>query len=291
MTSATTVLVPLDGSPQATAALPVAHGLADLYEATLAVLHVSDDRLTSVGLAERVKLSADDVRGLVVDHRTGVAAVAIAREATVRNAVFIVMCARTREDPVPRAWGRVAAAVLRAAPCPVVLVPPDRGRQLWTLRRLLFPHDGTPTSATAMGPVAALASRAEAEVVVLHVATPGAEPPAEAGTLVSPRYVDQPQHEWPAWKREFLDRVCGLGRAASGVRMRVALAEGEPGAAIVEFARENASDLIALAWRGSLDAERARVMRRVMLDAACPVVVFRVPAATMTRSAAAPGSR
>lgn len=283
MTAVTTVLVPLDGSPQATAALPVARGLADLYEATLAILHVTDDLLTSSALVERVQLSAEDVRRLVVDQRTGVAAAVIAREATIRNAVFIVMCARTREDPVPRAWGRVAAGILRAAPCPVVLVPPARGRQSWALRRLLFPHDGTPTSAAAMGPVAALAARAGAEVVVLHVATPGAEPPVEAGTLVPPRYVDQPHHEWPAWSREFLDRVCSLGQAASGVRMRVALVEGEPGAAIVDFARENASDLITLAWHGSLDAERARVMRRVILDAPCPVVVFRVPAAMMTR--------
>jgi nucleotide-binding universal stress UspA family protein len=286
--SATTALVPLDGSLQATAALPVARGLADLCGSTLVVLHVTDDPLTPAALVDRVKLSAEDVRGVVIDQRTGVAAAVITQEAIDRDAAFIVMCVHTREGGGPGALGPVAEAVLLAAPCPVVLVPPARGRRPWGLHRLLFPHDGTPTTACAMGPVAALASRAGAEVVVLHVATPGAERPAEAGTLVSPRYLDHPQHEWPAWSREFLERVCCLGQATSRAGMRVAMVEGDPGGAIVEFARENASDLITLAWRGDLGPDHARAMRRVLSDAVCPAVVLRVPAPMTARAGAEP---
>jgi hypothetical protein len=40
MTSIKTMLVPLDGSAQATAAMPVARGLAELLLATVAVLHL-----------------------------------------------------------------------------------------------------------------------------------------------------------------------------------------------------------------------------------------------------------
>jgi nucleotide-binding universal stress UspA family protein len=61
--------------------------------------------------------------------------------------------------------------------------------------------------------------------------------------------------------------------------MHVAVAEGEPGAAIVDFAREHATDLIAVGWRGVIDPDRARTMRRVIRDAGCPVIVFRVSAA------------
>ena len=277
MTAATTLLVPLDGSLHATAALPVARGLAEVCDATLAVLHVADDVPASAALVDRMKLSAEDVRGLVVEGRTGAAAAVIVRAAAERRAALIVMCTHTRLDDTPRTFGTVAEAVLRTAPCPVVLVPPIRGRRPWALRRLLLPHDGTPTSAAAIGPAAALAAQATAELVVLHVATPGAERPTEVGTLVSPRYVDQPQHEWPAWAREFLDRVHGLGPATNGVSIRLALVHGEPGAAIVDFARQDASDLIALAWRGRLEPERARTMRRVIRDTVCPVIVFRVP--------------
>jgi hypothetical protein len=74
MTPARTVLVPLDGSVHATAAIPVARGFGDLLHATVALLHISDDALTPAALVERMKLSTDDVPGLIVEHRLGVAA-------------------------------------------------------------------------------------------------------------------------------------------------------------------------------------------------------------------------
>jgi nucleotide-binding universal stress UspA family protein len=253
MTSAQTVLVPLDGSVHATAAIPVARHLAELFNATLAVLHVSDEALESAALVDRIKLSSQDVRGLVVDQRTGAVAARIVQEATERHAALIVMCPQTRTDARPRTFGSVAKVVVRAARCPVVLVPPTRGRSDWPLHQLLLPHDGTPTSAATIGPATDLASIAAAKLVVLHVATAGAERPSEPGTLVSPRYIDQPQHEWPAWADEFLDRLRSVGRARDGVDIRLALAQGEAGSAIVDFARRNNSDLIVLGWGGVLE--------------------------------------
>ena len=176
------------------------------------------------------------------------------------------------------AFGSVLGDVLPKAPCPVVLVPSIRSRGPWALRQLVLPHDGTPTSAAAIAPTADLASRAGAELVVLHIATPSDERPAEFGTFVVPRYLDQPQHEWPTWSREFLERVRGLGYPANIQNVRLVLVHGEASAAILEFARNNASDLIALAWRGSLEPERAQTMRRVIREANCPVIVFRVQA-------------
>ena len=76
MTPARTVLVPLDGSAHATAAIPVARGFGDLLHATVALLHISDDALTPAALVERMKLSTDDVPGLIVEHRLGAAAAA-----------------------------------------------------------------------------------------------------------------------------------------------------------------------------------------------------------------------
>lgn len=274
MTSARTVLVPLDGSVHATAAIPVARGFGELLNATVALLHVSDDALTPTALVERMRLSGEDVPGLIVEHRPGAAAAEIVKAAGERHAAMIVMCPQIRTDLRWRALGSVAAAVLRAAPCPVVLVPSARGRKRWELHRLLVPQDGTPTSAATIGPAADLALRSAAELVVLHVATPGAEMPIEPGTLVSPRYVDQPQHEWPAWAQEFLARLCAVGDVRSGTEMRLAVAQGEAGAAIVDFARQ--SDLIVLGWRGALEPGRARTMQRVICDTGCPMIMLRV---------------
>lgn len=125
-----------------------------------------------------------------------------------------------------------------------------------------------------MGPATDFASMAAAELVVLHVATPGAERPTEPGTLVSPRYVDQPQHEWPAWAEEFVDRLRAVGGAREGVKIRLMVAQGDAGSAIVDFARQ--SDLVVLGWRGVLEADRARTMRRVIRDTMSPVIVFRL---------------
>ena len=272
------MLVPLDGSTNATAALSVARGLAHLMGATVVPIHVGREALAPDELLGRMGLSAEDVRGLVIDQCTGSPAEAIVREAAARHAVLIVMCVPARPDGPLHAFGSVLGDVLRTAPCPVVLVPSIRGRHPWALRQLVLPHDGTPTSAAAIAPTADLASRAGAELVVLHVATPGAERPAESGTFAVPRYLDQPQHEWPAWSREFLERVRGLGHLANIEKIRLVLAHGEASAAILEFARRNASDLIALAWRGSLEPERAQTIRRVIRDASCPVIVFRVQA-------------
>ena len=48
-----------------------------------------------------------------------------------------------------------------------------------------------------------LAERGRAELLVVHV-TDMDTAPAEAGSLTTPRYVDQPQHEWvkppPIWR-------------------------------------------------------------------------------------------
>jgi nucleotide-binding universal stress UspA family protein len=133
MTSTKIVLVPLNGSASGTAAMPVARGLAELLHASITVLHVTDDTLAPPALLERVKLSLDDARGLVIECRRGVTAEIIVREAVERQAAMIVMCPRIRTEPRSRALGNIAAAVLRAAPCPVVLVPPARGHKRWVL--------------------------------------------------------------------------------------------------------------------------------------------------------------
>ncbi len=276
MIAPVTLLVPLDGSTNATAALSIARGLAHLKGATVVLIHVGPEPLAPDELLGRMRLSAEDVRGLVIDQRTGSPAAAIVREATARDAVLIVMSADAPPDGPLHGFGSVLSDVLRTAPCPVVLVPSIPGQHPWALRQLVLPHDGTPTSAAAIAPTADLASRAGADLVVLHVAAPGAELPAESGTFVAPRYLDQPQHEWPTWSREFLERVRCLGYPANIEKIRLVLARGEASAAILEFARRNASDLIALAWRGSLEPERAQTMRRVIRDASCPVIVFRV---------------
>jgi nucleotide-binding universal stress UspA family protein len=59
-----------------------------------------------------------------------------------------------------------------------------------------------------------------------------------------------------------------------GMRLKSVLQSPKAGEAILDFARQ--SDLIVLGWRGVLEPDRARTMRRVIRDTICPVIVFRL---------------
>jgi len=276
---ASTVLVPLDGSVHATAALPVARALAELEGATLHVVHVAEPVLSPHELLRAAGLAPDELRGLVIDQAVGPPAASIVRLAREGQSALIVMCPLTKATEPPRELGSVAAAVVREAPCPVVLVPPGRGRRPWALRRIAVPQDGTPATAAAIEPAIELARRSGAALDILHVAQPGAPGPAAPGTFTVPQYLDQPQHEWPVWAREFLDRTRALCHCPPSVQTRLFLRAGEPAAEIVRFAAEQQSDLIVLAWHGSLAAERAATLKGVIRDAQCPLFLVQVQSA------------
>lgn len=271
-----TILVPLDGTEHALVALPVARTLAELESATLHIVHIGEPALPPSTVLEKLGLTPEQLRGSVVDQATGRPAARIVQWATERGSTFIVLCTHTAVGRPRGALGRVAEEVLRDAPCPVVLVQPERGLGPWALHKVLLPHDGTPTTAAALAPAADLAHRAGAELLVLHVAAPGGRQAAEPGTFATPRYVDQPQHEWSGWAREFLERLTALGDCPLAVRLQLLLGAGEPAAEIVRVVKEQDCSLVVLGWRGHLEARRGMTVKYVIRDAACPVLVLRV---------------
>lgn len=273
---AATIIVPLDGTTHALAALPVAQVLAELQGAILHIVHVGQPILPPQELLNKLGLTPKQFHGMVLDQETGRPAAGIVAAAQEWQSLQIALCTHTGPAGPHATLGPIAEEVLNEAPCPVVLVRPERGIQPWALRRMLLPHDGTPISAVAIGPAADLAHLAGAALDVLHVGVPGAALSTEPGTMLGPRYLDQPQHEWPAWAHEFLDRFRGLGHVPTDMKLDLFLTMGEPGAEVVRFAREHESDLVVLGWRGHLEVERAATMKSVISDAPCPVLIVRV---------------
>ena len=271
-----TVLVPLDGTSHATAALPVARALAEIASASLRVLHVGEPMLATHDLPNALRLEPEDIHALVLEQVTGDAAERIVRLARDCQSVLIVMCTHTRQKKPRGAIGSVAARVLQDASCPVVLVRPQRGTHPWALRQIVLPHDGTPTSAAALGPAVSLAQLSGAEIIVLHV--PTADLPDEPDSYTMPQYVDQPQHEWPMWAREFLERTLNLSEQSPEIRTRLFLRRGKPGDEVVRLATEQEADLIALAWHGSLEVGRAGIVKQVLKEAPCPIFTLRIEA-------------
>ena len=197
------ILVPLDGSEQALAALPVAKVLGEIERAALHILHVGEHEPAGEELRSRLAHGeAPVLDGFTIDARVGTPAAQILQVAGEMKPRLIVMCKHSGAER-GKMLGRTAMKVLHDAPCPVVLVPPERGATPWHLHHVLVPHDGTPTTSAALQPAAELAERGRAELLVAHVTDIRAAP-AEPGSLTTPRYVDQPQHEWPAWSSEFV---------------------------------------------------------------------------------------
>ena len=268
------ILVPLDGPRDARAALPVAKALGGAVGAGLRVVHVTGGTpLPLPELVERLGLDRAGLPGWSIDARVGDPSAAIVDAARALGVRMIVMCAHTAAARPMAVLGRTALEVLRAAPCPVVLVPPEQGLESWRPDRILLAHDGSPTADAVVGPAAEYARKAGAKLLVVRVGTAGADAPAERGSLSLPLYVDQPQHEWPSWTAEMLERLacrCPDGRLQAHLCVRA----GEPGPEITRAAREWA-DLIVLAWKGEWAGERAKTLKTVVREASCPVMVVR----------------
>jgi nucleotide-binding universal stress UspA family protein len=290
------ILVPLfDGAAHA-AALPVARVLARVQNIMLHILLIGDlDTPVNESIA-RLGIGPDDLHDAVIERATGPIVPATLQLAARWPGATIVLALSAAPEPAAgaspteRPMARVGPAprhlqsehplgttleeLITQAPGPLVLVPPRTGLEEWRLRRILVPHDGTPTTGYAVRPAMTLAARAGAELVILHVARPGASHPTEPGSMTTPRYIDQPQHEWPAWLREFRERLCAM-KPVETVAARTLLATGEPGEEILRHTALLEIDLVVLGWRGSLEGTRAATMKEVIREAKAPILILR----------------
>ena len=270
-----TVLLPLDGSRESMAAVPVARCMAALSKATLHIVHVAEPRAPLNDLRTRLGLTAEDLAGVVLDSLPGPAGEAIVRLAHERGSELIVMTLHRGASARESGLGSVAEAVLAHSRSPLLLVPPAATPPAWALQEVLLPQDGTPASAAIIKPAVDLASRAGAKLLVLHVAVNHATPSSEAGAMSTPRYVDQPQHEWPAWAQEFIERVSALCDCRD-LDMRFFMGHGEAGAEIARVARAQHADLIVLPWHGGqLSPRRAPILKSLFHDLPAPVLILR----------------
>jgi nucleotide-binding universal stress UspA family protein len=277
MSSEPIILVPLDGTKQALAALPVAMVLGQIEQAPLHILHVGEREQAGEESRRRMARETELLDGLAITTRVGTPAGEILQTAGEIKPRAIVMCkhSATEGKKMP---GRTAMKVLHDAPCPVVLVPPERGVTAWHLHHVMVPHDGTPSTSAALPPAAQLAERGGAELLVVHVTDVGTAP-TEPGSLTAPRYVDQPQHEWPAWAGEFVNRLacgCPLGH----LHVRTFLATGNTASEILRLSKKQSTDLIVLAWRGIWEAPRAGTLKDILGQAHCPIMVVRTETVT-----------
>jgi nucleotide-binding universal stress UspA family protein len=201
----TRLLVPLDGTIEAAAALPAAATLARAMGGTITLVRVAPGSIGDPDEARRegqraedeVRAAAEELAkdGLTVDWvvRPAPVAPSIIRAAELLNSDVIVMASHACSGLARVFAGSVSERVVADSSRPVLLVTP-RGKRLDQIGTLLVPAGG----ALALGAAVRLAQAAGARLVLLDVVWPT---PLwmYAGVGFAPAtYID------PAWEEESL---------------------------------------------------------------------------------------
>lgn len=280
------VLLAHDGSPGADVATSLVASLPWVQGSTIRVIGAIEGDLQPVAAAEPAGRPAEHAPdefaavleaaasilqrpGLSVDHviRRGDAATTIATEAERLGADLVVIGSRGLGPVRTLLLGSVAAEVIDAAPCPVLI-----GR-VPTVREVLLATDGSRASDTATAAVASWPMFEGVPIRVLSVATE------------VPQYGDLPA---TGTIREAIETTRQQQVAdAAAIRLRDAgrqalpyIRTGDAAAKIRAFAQAQAIDLIVLGSRGRTGLRRAllgSVVREVLSSTEISVLV--VPAA------------
>jgi nucleotide-binding universal stress UspA family protein len=174
------LLVPLDGSQHAAAALPVAAALATATRGQIRLVGVvpghEPSRRKILDLEQDLARDGFELaqRGLLAggDVLVGDPAETIVRVVELHGYDLVVMATHGRHGLARIIRGSVAGTILRRSPVPLVLFRPGGATLSSRLATLLVPLDGTPGSAVALSAAAALARAANARLVLVHVVAP-----------------------------------------------------------------------------------------------------------------------
>ena len=290
------VLVPLDGSRLAEAALPAAAATARAFDARVTLFHVIENwppervhgqpHLTGGDQAQEY-LSAVAGRpiwhGVAVEchvHRTetGDVADSIMAHADELQANLVVLSAHGHGGLKDVVFGSIPQRALTRGRTPLLLVNPtaEGAAPPFQCRRILVPLDGSASHEPVLAPAAGLASSMRAElhlVVVVPTAHTLSGFTAAAGVrmpMATRAVLDLAEQDAEAYVRSVRDRM-----GAEGLAARWSVGRGEPLTVLIQTARACDSDLVAMAthargaldgfWSGSLTPKLMHRLDRPML--------------------------
>jgi nucleotide-binding universal stress UspA family protein len=288
------ILVPLDGSSFGEHALPFALSIARRTGAQLHLAHVyslppptADDVVDAElrayeqayleGLVPRVQEHcAGPITTVLLD---GPIAAELHDYAVAIEADLVVMTTHGR-GAFSRFWlGSVADKLVRRLPMPVLLVRPHEPAPDFAhapaFTHILIPLDGSELAEQALPHALALGRLTQAEFTLLQAVAPVIR--AYGTELYGAGWDDQALEQVRAGAQAYLDRIAAALRA-KGPQVRTAVVDGQAAYAILEYARGQAVDLIALATHGRSGVARwllGGVADKVARAATLPVLLYR----------------
>jgi len=266
------VLIPLDGSPLADAAVPIA---LDLEPRAITLLHVEgdEDRGSASGAfqgAEKHGLDPQRCRAIVRRGRPAEVIQAVAAEV---GATLIAMSTHGRTGFNRLVLGSVAEEVVRASSTPVLLTRSGApAPRMPVLGRPLVGYDGSERAWRAVEALALLGRERLGPVTLLSVFDVASIRPAEADAIME-RLVAQQRDQLLRQARQAAERARGLGVTSSAM-----VREGRPSTVLLETAEQDGCTLLAVATHGRSGVTRwifGSVAEELLHTSSVPLLVVR----------------
>jgi nucleotide-binding universal stress UspA family protein len=268
------LLLPLDGSADAAKGAGCALWLTEALGATLHVLHGTGQPLPSREALARLHIPGAEHTRVVMHQFPENAGAAVLEAVKAHGVDLVVMCARGASISVgstTRAVGSVARAVMEQSPVPVLLFP-VRYREVLPWTSMLAAVSGEIAADRALEAATRLAAALRLKVTVVH-AEDGA---GTAERMPLGRYADAAHHEYPHRIEEMVERgLTGCTSDESRCVDQALLRRGDPAAVLLEQASRRGSSVLAVGWHGTLDSGRALVLKRLLQEAECPLLLVR----------------
>jgi nucleotide-binding universal stress UspA family protein len=292
------ILVPLDGSPLAEQALPIAVAIAERARSKIKLVLVHPPLLlmepgpayTKLELAMQ-KADREYLRSLVGRLRErlgralssavleGPVALTLARYVRELGTDLLVMTTHGRGG-MQRAWlGSIADQLIRTLEVPILVVRPRQGgpESFVGLTEVFVPLDGSPLAEAVLEPAAALARLWDAEISLVQVVRPvvlTSDPPLPFPTGYSDQVTAIRRESAQDYIRDVAERLRESGVKASGV----AVIGGGTADTLLDLARPERVSLLAVATHGRGGLRRlvlGSVADKLVRAAEVPVLVVR----------------
>jgi nucleotide-binding universal stress UspA family protein len=261
------LLVPVDGSVESMAVLPLARHLAVAGHGEMRLLQVAPNEAAVPSAEAHLHRLAREVSsgGVAVQTvvRVGEPAEVIVGEASI-GTDLIIMSTHARWGLSRALLGSVAEHVLAYSPVPVVLDRFDAQAPI-PVRRLLVPLDGSHEAELALRAAIGLSRAIGAEILLLQVV-----PLLAASRQAHPRTALE---NATAYVEALAGRLC-----RDGLPARAAVRLGDPAPTIGEAAEDEHADMIVMSTRALRGAERFRLgstADEVVRTARRPVLLMR----------------
>lgn len=291
------ILVPLDGSRVAEQILPHLRRVLFRHDSQVILVRaavpppvengmlVADSMLSAardylLKLQDRMERQGVRVRTV---SRVGAATGVILDAAEEEKATMIAMATHGETGLKRLLAGSVAEAILKQSPVPVMVVRPFWSYELLPgridaddlkpMRNILVPLDESDDAEVLLPAVIELARLFEARIILLHVQE------ERKGEDPTERRLRDEDH-----LARFADRL-----DAQAIPQLTMIGKGDPARQILEAARANEADLIAMTTHGKSQFLRffsSTVTVKVLHDSSCPLLVVRssMPGAGMRES-------